>query len=107
MVKITIIDAAGAPRTLEVAAGTSVMQAALANSVAGIVAECGGNLSCATCHVYVDPALAGSLPPPDGYEAEMLDFTAAGRRPESRLCCQLVVTEELDGLVVTVPETQV
>jgi 2Fe-2S ferredoxin len=82
------------------------MRAAVRNNVDGIVGECGGALTCATCHVYVDEAWAGRLPPPDEAEEDMLQFTAAERRPNSRLCCQVRMTEAVDGLRVSVPETQ-
>lgn len=87
--------------------GTSVMEAAVAHGEDGIVAECGGSLMCATCHVYVDPAFSDLLAPPAEDEAEMLTCTAAERRPTSRLSCQLVLTDDLDGLVVEIPEEQV
>ncbi|MDX3451533.1 2Fe-2S iron-sulfur cluster-binding protein [Streptomyces sp. ME02-8801-2C] len=87
--------------------GTVLMQAAVANGVQGIVAECGGNASCATCHVYVATAQSELVGPPNEVEDEMLDFTAAERRPTSRLSCQIQLTDTLDGLVVVVPEAQV
>ncbi|MEU6223521.1 2Fe-2S iron-sulfur cluster-binding protein [Streptomyces sp. NPDC047042] len=87
--------------------GTVLMQAAVANGVQGIVAECGGNASCATCHVYVATAQSELVGPPNEVEDEMLDFTAAERRPTSRLSCQIQLTDTLDGLVVVVPEEQV
>lgn len=93
-------------RRIDVSAGTSVMQAAVQNDVEGIVAECGGSCACATCHVYVDEAFALKLPPASDLEAELLTVTAAERRSNSRLSCQLVVSSELDGLVVTIPDTQ-
>jgi ferredoxin, 2Fe-2S len=93
-------------RRIEVPAGTSAMQAAVQNDVEGIVAECGGSCACATCHVYVDEAFLARLPPASELESELLTVTAAERRPNSRLSCQLIVTPELDGLAVTIPETQ-
>lgn len=107
MAKITFIDAAGERREIEAASGQSVMQTAIANDVQGIVAECNGNLACATCHVYVDAQSAGKLPAPKDHEAEMLEFAAAETRPTSRLSCQLIVDDTLDGMVVEVPKTQV
>lgn len=86
-------------------AGDSVMETAIDNDVPGIVAECGGACSCATCHVYVDPAWYPKLGAPDDQEDGMLDC-AFERRETSRLSCQIEVTDELDGLVVTVPEEQ-
>jgi 2Fe-2S ferredoxin len=93
-------------RRIEVPAGTSVMQAAVQNDVEGIVAECGGSCACATCHVYVDEAFAARLPPASDLEAELLTVTAAEPRSNSRLSCQIIVTPQLDGLSVTIPETQ-
>jgi 2Fe-2S ferredoxin len=94
-------------RTVDAPAGSSVMQAAIANDVKGIDAECGGCLSCATCHVYVDPAWFVKMPPAHDDEIDMLGFVAAEQRPNSRLACQIMVGAELDGLVVQVPERQV
>ena len=97
----------GTERKVTAASGTVLMQAAVANGVEGIVAECGGNASCATCHVYIDPARSGPVGPPNDVEDEMLDFTAAERRPTSRLSCQIQLSDALDGLVVHVPEEQI
>ena len=94
-------------RKVTAESGTMLMQAAVANGVQGIVAECGGNASCATCHVYVATAQSALVGPPNDVEDEMLDFTAAERRPTSRLSCQIRLTDALDGLVVGVPEEQV
>ncbi|MFI5798102.1 2Fe-2S iron-sulfur cluster-binding protein [Streptomyces sp. NPDC051677] len=97
----------GTERKVTAASGTVLMQAAVANGVQGIVAECGGNASCATCHVYVDAAQSELAGGPNDVEDEMLDFTAAERRPTSRLSCQVELTDVLDPLVVHVPEEQV
>ncbi|WP_460071396.1 2Fe-2S iron-sulfur cluster-binding protein [Streptomyces sp. YKOK-I1] len=97
----------GTEHKVAAASGTVLMQAAVSHGVPGIVAECGGNASCATCHVYLDPAQSGPAGPPNDVEDEMLDFTAAERRPTSRLSCQVVLSDALDGLVVHVPEEQV
>jgi 2Fe-2S ferredoxin len=83
------------------------MQTAVARGVDGIVAECGGNLMCATCHVYVDEDWAELLPAKAEDEDDMLDETACPREQNSRLSCQLVLEEKLDGIVVTLPERQV
>jgi len=91
---------------VEVARHESLMRAAVRNNVEGIAGECGGGLTCATCHVYVDPGWADRLPPPDADERDMLQFTAAERRPTSRLCCQLRMAEEFAGIRVAVPEFQ-
>ncbi|BBC31247.1 uncharacterized protein SGFS_025410 [Streptomyces graminofaciens] len=97
----------GTQRKVTAGSGTVLMQAAVSNGVDGIVAECGGNASCATCHVYVDERHGELVGPPNDVEDEMLDFTAAERRPTSRLSCQVQVSDALDGLVVHIPEEQV
>lgn len=107
MVNITYIESDGSHKTVSATAGHSVMETALANGIKGISAECGGSLACATCHVFVDEAALAKVPAPQGTEDEMLDFAAVERRPESRLSCQIEITEELENLVVTIPETQV
>jgi 2Fe-2S ferredoxin len=81
------------------------METAIRNSVPGIVAECGGACSCATCHVHVDEAWTAKVGPPSPMEEDMLDF-AFDVRPTSRLSCQIKVTDELDGLIVHTPEKQ-
>lgn len=84
----------------------TLMQVALQNNVHGIDAECGGSCSCATCHVYVDAAFVERLPAPDEMEAELLEGVAARRELGSRLGCQVVLTPELEGVIVRVPERQ-
>jgi 2Fe-2S ferredoxin len=110
MIIVNFIPAPGAedgePRQLKCKTGQSLMQAAIAGNVDGIEADCGGLMTCATCHVYVREPHASRLPPPSDDEAGMLDFTAAPRKPNSRLSCQIQLTEELDGLAVDLPETQ-
>ena len=106
MPHVTYIDTAGKETTLDIAVGTSVMQAAVLHGVDGIVAECGGSCMCATCHVYVQEDMLALCPPLDADEDAMLDGTASPRRPNSRLSCQLVVSAQMDGLVVHLPETQ-
>lgn len=103
---ITFIRPDGARRDLDVAEGASLMQGAVARGLDGIVAECGGSAMCATCHVYVDEAWAGRLPPVSEDEDALLDGAAAERRPTSRLSCQVVATADLDGLVVRLPDRQ-
>jgi 2Fe-2S ferredoxin len=90
--------------TLDVAEGTSLMQAATARGVPGIIGECGGSMSCATCHVVVDADWAGRLPPVSVFEDDMLDITDAERQPTSRLSCQIRMTSALDGIMVSVPQ---
>lgn len=82
------------------------MQAATRAGVDGIAADCGGSLTCATCHVIVDPAWASKLPPPSADEQSMLQMTASPREQHSRLSCQIVASAELDGLRITLPATQ-
>ncbi len=106
MPKITYVQPDGKERVIDAAAGTTVMETAIDNDVAGIVAECGGACSCATCHVYVDPAWLAKLPAPDAQEDGMLDCVLE-RRANSRLSCQLVLREDLDGLVVRVADEQI
>ena len=105
MPKVTYVQPDGKQRVIDVAPGTTLMEAAIDNDVAGIVAECGGACSCATCHVYVDEAWREKVGPPSEMEEDMLDF-AFDVRPASRLSCQIKVTEALDGLVLNVPEKQ-
>jgi ferredoxin, 2Fe-2S len=104
---ISYVHTDGTRQTIEVPLGTSVMRGAILNNVDGIVAECGGEMMCATCHVYVEPAQLDRCPPQSDDEKAMLEFTASERKPNSRLSCQLVVSPEMDGLVVNLPETQV
>lgn len=106
MAKITLTDSVGATTVLDANPGDSVMETAVRNGVTGIVAECGGSLSCATCHVIVDEADFATLPPMEEMEDEMLWGTAVDRLPTSRLSCQIRVTDGLD-LHAALPETQV
>ena len=91
---------------VEVARFECLMRAAVRNNVDGIAGDCGGGLTCATCHVYVDPEWLARLPPADASEEDMLQFTAAERKPNCRLSCLLRMAEELAGIRVTVPEFQ-
>jgi 2Fe-2S ferredoxin len=86
--------------------GDSLMQAASAAGIDGIAADCGGVLTCATCHVYVSQAWSAKLAPPIADESSMLEFVAAERRTGSRLSCQITLSEALDGLTVELPESQ-
>lgn len=107
MISIHLVAPAnGGETTLQVTPGDTLMHAAVAANVGGIEADCGGLLTCATCHVYVREPFAARLPAPADDELAMLEFTAAARRPNSRLSCQIVVTEELAGLTVDLPEKQ-
>jgi 2Fe-2S ferredoxin len=107
MPKVTYVHPDGAREVVDVAVGTSVMRAAIINGVDGIVAECGGEMMCATCHVYVEHDQLRRTPPMSDDEKAMLEFTASERKPNSRLSCQLVATPQFEGLVVYLPETQV
>ena len=94
----------GTSITAEVAPGLNMMEAAVAHSVPGVIGECGGNLSCATCHVYLAEDWAARLAPPDEFEDAMLDVAEAPRRATSRLSCQITASEDLDGLQLIVPQ---
>jgi ferredoxin, 2Fe-2S len=106
MITVHLIDSAGEALHLECKTGQSLMQAAVAAGVAGIEGECGGMVTCGTCHVYVREPHAGALPAPDPDELGMLEFTACPRRPNSRLSCQIELADALDGLTVDLPESQ-
>lgn len=106
MSQVTFTDADGTTRVVQANAGDSVMETAVRNGVPGIVAECGGSLSCATCHVFVDPEDFALLPEMEDMEDEMLYGTSVDRAETSRLCCQIKITDGLD-LHVTTPKTQV
>ena len=96
----------GSTQEHDAAEGLSVMEVARMNGIESIVAECGGSLMCATCHVYIDPEWSDRVGAPADDEDGMMDATAAPRQETSRLSCQIKITPELDGLVVTIPETQ-
>ena len=105
MAQITYIEHDGTEHQVQVEDGYTVMQAALDNMLEGIVAECGGACSCATCHCYIDDAWIDKVGQPEDMEKEMIEF-AANVKDNSRLGCQVKVTEELDGMVVRLPESQ-
>src|SRR4051794_28975376 len=90
-------------QTVDTSAGRSVMQVAVHANVPGIIAECGGAAMCGTCHVYVEDSFSARLSPPDLVEEEILDAALAERRPNSRLSCQIRLTDDLDGLIVHIP----
>lgn len=106
MTQITFIEHQGTATVLDVPDGWSLMQAATANGVDGIVGECGGSCACATCHCYVDERLMAVLPAPAQNELDMLANVAAERRPNSRLACQLKASAALEGGSLTLPECQ-
>lgn len=105
LAKITYIDPGGTRHELEGEPGMSVMELAIKHDVPGIEADCGGACSCATCHVYVDPAWTETTGKADEMEEDMLDF-AFDVRENSRLSCQLEIADAFDGLIVRVPERQ-
>jgi 2Fe-2S ferredoxin len=105
MPKITFIDSDNKSVTVDAETGSTVMETAIKNSIPGIEAECGGACACATCHVYVDEAWRPKTGDATPMEEDMLDF-GFDVRPESRLSCQIKVTDELDGLIVRIPERQ-
>jgi 2Fe-2S ferredoxin len=102
----TLIDASGTEHTIEAQADESLMQAAVRHDIDGIAADCGGTLACATCHVRVQSPWLEQLPSASDDERAMLDFTAEAADASSRLSCQLVLSEALDGIVVRLPGTQ-
>lgn len=106
MPKVIYLSPDGSETALEVAAGTNLMQAAVSNGIYAIVGDCGGSASCATCHVYVDEKHLEKIPAPDPREAEMLECTAAERKGNSRLSCQIVMNDELDGIILRIADRQ-
>ena len=105
MPKITYKDDQGNSKTIEVEKGLSVMEGAIQNNIPGIDADCGGSMACATCHVYVEEKWFDKLPKAEDAEIDMIDMAYEPKK-NSRLSCQLIVTNELDGLVVTTPAKQ-
>lgn len=106
MTSIRYIASDGRSRTLDVAPGTNLMQAAVLNGITEIVGECGGAAMCATCHVYVAEEDLDRLPPMQEIEDQMLDNTASSRQSNSRLSCQIDASTELEGLTLRMPESQ-
>ncbi len=105
MAKITYIENSGSSHTIEVANGLSVMEGAIQNDIPGIDADCGGGMACATCHVYVKEEWFNKLSRKEDGEEDMMDMAYEPSK-FSRLSCQLIVSDELDGLVVSLPEKQ-
>lgn len=106
MPTVIYINSRGDTLEVEAAVGQTVMQAAIFNNVEGIEAECGGSCSCATCHVYVADADQALFPVPDELEDELLEGVATERKPNSRLSCQLVLTDVHERVTVQIPEAQ-
>ena len=105
MAKITYIQFDGTPHAVDVPTGLSVMEGAIKNMIPGIDADCGGACACATCHVYVDAAWTAKVGGPSEMEQTMLDF-AENVEDNSRLSCQITVSDNLDGLIVRMPKSQ-
>ena len=105
MPKIIYIDSSGNSKTADVSSGLSVMEGAIQNNIPGIDADCGGSMACATCHVYVQEKWLDKLSKIEDGEQDMLDMAFEPKK-NSRLSCQILVSEELNGLVVTTPEKQ-
>lgn len=105
MPTIHFVTADGATTSVTAEVGSSIMKAAVDNSVDGILAECGGSCSCATCHCYIGPNWADKVPAANGNENGLLEF-AVDPKTTSRLSCQVIVTPELDGIIVTLPVSQ-
>ena len=105
MPKITYIDYNGKSETIEVSSGLSVMEGAIQNNINGIDADCGGSMACATCHVYVQEKWLNKLSKIEDAEQDMLDM-AFEPKNNSRLSCQITISDELDGLIVNIPSKQ-
>ena len=105
MPTIIYIDHEGTERPIEAKTGETIMETAIKNSVPGIDADCGGACACATCHVYVDEAFMDKVGQPEDMEQSMLDF-AENVQANSRLSCQIQISDDLDGIKVTTPESQ-
>ena len=105
MAKITYIEHNGKSHTVEVRNGLSVMEGAVQNNIPGIDADCGGSMACATCHVYVKDEWFNKLPKKEDGEEDMLDMAFEPKK-NSRLSCQIIVSDELDGLTVNIPSKQ-
>ena len=105
MAKITYIENSGKSHVVEVDNGLTVMEGAVQNNIPGIDADCGGGMACATCHVYVKEEWFDKLPKKEDGEEDMLDMAFEPKK-NSRLSCQLVVSDEIDGLIVNIPSKQ-
>ena len=105
MAKITYSDQKGNSKTIDVENGLSVMEGAIQNDIPGIDADCGGSMACATCHVYVKEEWLNKIPKAEDAEVDMIDMAFEPKK-NSRLSCQIIVSDEVDGLEVTTPEKQ-
>jgi 2Fe-2S ferredoxin len=105
MPKITYKDSEGKTKTVEVDNGLTVMEGAIQNDIPGIDADCGGSMACATCHVYVEENWYNKLSKAEDAEVDMIDMAYEPKK-NSRLSCQIIVTNDIDGLVITTPKRQ-
>ena len=105
MPKITYVDCKGSSKTIDVENGLTVMEGAIQNDIPDIDADCGGSMACATCHVYVEEKWLDKIPKAEEAEVDMIDM-AFEPKNNSRLSCQLIISDELDGLIVTTPAKQ-
>ena len=105
MTKITYKDFQGNSKTINVESGLSVMEGAIQNEIPGIDADCGGSMACATCHVYVNDEWFNKIPKAEDAEVDMIDMAYEPKK-NSRLSCQIIVSDELEGLEITTPEKQ-
>ena len=105
MPKITYLDHQGNSKTIDVENGLTVMEGAIQNDIPGIDADCGGSMACATCHVYVEEKWLNKITKAEEAEVDMIDMAFEPKK-NSRLSCQLIISDELDGLIVTTPEKQ-
>ena len=105
MPKITYVENEGKSHTVEVDSGLTVMEGAVQNNIPGIDADCGGGMACATCHVYVTEDWFNKLPKKEDGEEDMIDMAYEPKK-NSRLSCQLIVSDDLDGLIVNIPSKQ-
>ena len=106
MPRVIYIHSNGQRNEVEVPIGQNLMLVAAGHGIEGIVGDCGGAMSCATCHVVVEEPFAALLPAPDDTENQLLDFTAAPREANSRLSCQILMSEALDGIAVRIADPQ-
>ena len=105
MTKITYNNFSGNSKTIDVENGLTVMEGAIQNQIPGIDADCGGSMACATCHVYVEEKWLDKIPKAEDAEIDMIDMAFEPKK-NSRLSCQIIVSDELDGLIITTPEKQ-
>ena len=105
MPKITYIDNKNNSKTIDVENGLSIMEGAIQNNITGIDADCGGSMACATCHVYVEEKWFNKIPEAEDAEIDMIDMAFEPKK-NSRLSCQIIVSDDLEGFTVTTPEKQ-